>query len=168
MTLSLKRLKDKLKSQLGSLLKRLSEKLLNSEVKTIENDLIVVCDVDDTLVIWNNINWWSPGPGLVEFHDPLDSSRVYLKPHTSHINLLKKYKAQGYTIIVWSAGGYRWAESVVNTLGLQDIVDKRMSKPLKYIDDLKGPEGILGSRVYIPLEQINKVIEPSLPDVSTT
>lgn len=125
---------------------------------TIENDLIVVCDVDDTILMWNNVKWWEPDNDLLEITDPTDSSTVWLKPHKAHINLLKKYKAQGYTIIVWSAGGYRWARAAVNALGLDKIVDYRMSKPLKYIDDLKGPEGILGSRVYIPFEQVNKVI----------
>jgi hypothetical protein len=146
-------------------LRLLSDWLVRERPRTIENDLIVCTDIDDTLVIWNNVKWWEPGPGLVEFHDPTDSSRVYLKPHTAHIHLLRKYKAQGYTIIAWSAGGHRWARSVINTLGLDDIVDIRMSKPLKYMDDLKGPDGILGSRVYIPFEQVNKVIEPALDDV---
>lgn len=152
-------MQGKLKNRCGNLLRRLSERLLREAPRTIENDLIVVCDVDDTLVMWNNVKWWEPGPGLVEFCDPTDNGIVWLKPHTAHINLLKKYKAQGYTIIVWSAGGWRWAESVVKTLGLDHIVDVRQSKPLKFMDDLPANH-VLGNRVYIPLEQVNKVIEP--------
>lgn len=151
------------KSWLGKVLKNLSKKLLQ-ESTTIENDLIVVCDVDDTILLWNNVKWWEPGEDLLEITDPTDSSTVWLKPHTAHINLLKKYKAQGYTIIIWSAGGYRWARAATKALGLDKIADLRMSKPLKYIDDLKGPEGVIGSRVYIPVEQVNKIIEAALPD----
>lgn len=117
--------------------------------------------------MWNDIKWWEPGDDLLEIKDETDGGTVWLKPHTAHLNLLRKYKAQGYTIIVWSAAGYRWARSATKALGIEDIVDFRMSKPLKYIDDLRGPEGVLGSRVYIPLEQIKKVIEPAVPDDET-
>ena len=151
-----------MKILIGKFLKRLSEKLLPSV--TLENDLIVVCDVDDTICIWNNVKWHEPSEGLIEILDETDGSSVYLKPHTAHIRLLKKYKTQGYTVIVWSAAGYRWAKSAVTALGLDDTVDLRMSKPLKYIDDLIGPEGIIGTRVYIPLHQVDKVIEPALPE----
>lgn len=144
--------------------KSLSEKLLPKEPVVIENDLLVVCDVDDTIVMWNNIKWWEPGTDLLEITDQTDGGIVYLQPHKAHINLLKKYKAQGYTVIVWSAAGHRWAKSAVAALGLDSVVDYRMSKPLKYIDDLRGPEGVIGNRVYIPLEQVNKVIEPAIPE----
>ncbi len=85
-------------------------------------------------------------------------------PHLQHVKLLKAYKTQGYTVIVWSAQGYEWAQAAVNALNLNNIVDFKMSKPLKYVDDLKGPEGVIGSRVYIPFKQINKIIEPAVPD----
>lgn len=42
----------------------------------------------------------------------------------------------GQIVIVWSAGGYKWAESVVKSLGLSLFVDVAMSKPTWYYDDI--------------------------------
>jgi FMN phosphatase YigB (HAD superfamily) len=118
-------------------------------MQVITNDMMVMFDCDDTLVMWNNVNYWVPGPDKYEFIDSTDGGSAFLQIHKAHVNLLKKYKAQGYTVVVWSAAGYRWAESVVKTLQLEDYVDMVMSKPIKYVDDLSAKE-ILGSRVYIP------------------
>lgn len=129
-------------------------------MKVIDNDLIVFCDVDDTLLMQLQDKFWEPIENSIRIEHPLNKDIYYLVPHRAHINLLKSYKAQGYTVFVWSAQGKEWAKLAVQVLELEDTVDWVMSKPLKYVDDLKGPEGILGSRVYIPFEQVNKVIEP--------
>lgn len=129
----------------------------------VKNDMIVFCDVDDTLLMWNDVNWQGPGDNQIEITDPTDNSIVHLKPHVQHIALLKKYQAQGYTVIVWSAAGYRWADAAVKALKLEDVVTLVMSKPLKYVDDLTAKD-ILGNRVYIPFNQVNKIIEPALPE----
>lgn len=128
-------------------------------MKVIDNDMVVVIDCDDTLVMWNNNEYWINSPDKVEVTDPIDNATVYLIPHKQHIALVGKYKAQGYTVIVWSAAGYRWAEAVVKALKIENNVDFCMSKPLKYVDDLRA-EHILGSRVYIPIEQKDRVIKP--------
>lgn len=128
-------------------------------MKLVNSDMIVMFDVDDTILMWNNVDYRWPGEDKVELQDPYDKSIVYLKPHNQNINLMKKYKTQGYTVIVWSAGGYLWAEEAVNKLKINNLVDLVMSKPLKYVDDLKASE-ILGTRVYIPFDQVNKMIEP--------
>lgn len=125
----------------------------------VGSDLVVVIDCDDTLVMWNESEHWLPGPDKVCLQDPYDQSVVYLVPHKQHINLIKKYKKQGYTVIVWSAAGALWAKEVVDQLKLNDLVDLVMSKPIKYVDDLKAAE-ILGSRVYIPFKHVDRVIEP--------
>ncbi len=128
--------------------------------KLIGNDLVVVIDCDDTLVMWSETEERHlAGSGKVCLQDPYDQTTVYLLPHTQHINLIKKYKVQGYTVIVWSAAGALWAKEVVDQLKLHDYVDFIMSKPIKYVDDLKADE-ILGSRVYIPFKHKDKIIEP--------
>lgn len=113
----------------------------------IDNELVVFFDVDDTLVKWSSL-YWEPDDNKLQFIDPNDNSTVYLEPHKKHIELLKKYKGRGYIVIVWSAGGYQWAESVVKKLDLLSYVNIVMSKPIKYVDDLQAHE-ILGTRVFL-------------------
>lgn len=126
----------------------------------INNDQVVVVDVDDTLVMWNeDSDIYMPGEGKVELVDPYNNGMYFLLPHKEHIKLIQKYKSQGYTVIVWSAGGCLWANEVVSKLGIRNMVDFVMSKPIKYVDDLKAAE-ILGNRVYIPFKAKDKVIEP--------
>lgn len=117
-------------------------------MKVIESEQIVYSDVDDTLVLWSD-NFYLPGEGKIELVDPYDQSLIYLTPHIRHVKLLQDYNARGYTVIVWSAAGYRWAEVVVKALNLEPYVDYCQSKPLKFMDDLQAKD-ILGDRVYIP------------------
>lgn len=103
----------------------------------------VVCfDCDDTLVMWGKKT------NDVYIKDPYTDSDILLKKHNKHIKLLQDYKARGYYVVVWSAGGYLWAKAVVEGLGLRDSVDHIMAKPVKYVDDLDATE-ILGTRVYL-------------------
>jgi hypothetical protein len=64
---------------------------------------------------------------------------------------MKKHKARGHKIVVWSAGGWEWAKSVVETLELTEIVDLVMSKPAWFYDDIPSssfmPEH---NRIYKP------------------
>lgn len=119
-------------------------------MKVTESEMIVVCDVDDTLVMWSD-NFTQPHEGAIGFIDPYDNSVNYLTVHQMHVNLLKKYKGRGLFVRVWSAAGYKWAASVVKTLGLEDYVDSVETKPIKYMDDLPGDK-VLGARVYIPFK----------------
>lgn len=116
-------------------------------MKVIENDLIVYFDVDDTLVMWKD-PIYKPQPGAIEIVDKTDGTRVFLTPHHKHIELLKKYKARGYEVKVWSGGGWAWAESVIRTLGLTEFVDEVSSKPIKYVDDLPCQEW-MPNRIYL-------------------
>lgn len=116
-------------------------------MKVIEGENTVYCDVDDTLVMWDD-NFREPHEGAKKFLDPYDGSSNYLTPHKKHIELLKKYKGRGVTVIVWSAAGVKWAESVVKTLGLVEYVELVITKPNKIIDDLPV-EAIFSTRIYL-------------------
>lgn len=102
----------------------------------------VVCfDVDDTLVMWlSDAEKQKRRIELVAFNNPLTGRRIKLVPNTHSIERLKKEKGKGNTVVVWSAGGYQWAKTVVKRLLLTDYVDLIMSKPLGYIDDLHCTE----------------------------
>jgi len=126
-------------------------------MKTIDSEHVVMVDVDNTLVLWDKEHKKKPidfNNGYYtgkkkEFIDPYTNDRLYLTPHQVHIRLLRQYKGRGFTIIVWSMAGVKWAESVVKTLGIDDIVDYVMTKPSKHLDDKQDIDSIIGSRVYL-------------------
>lgn len=113
-------------------------------MQIIDSEQVVTFDVDDTLVMWG----MPTDSNSIGFKDPYDLSVNFLKPHKKHIALLKKYKGRGLKVIVWSAAGFRWAETVVKTLGLEDYVDYIMTKPAKVVDDLT-PNEFLPCRIYL-------------------
>lgn len=112
-------------------------------------------DVDDTLVMWDatpeelaehGIDFECPG-SLV-FFDEEDKPhyapgwKARLVPHRYHIEQMIKHKMRGHTNIVWSAGGYDWAEAVIRALKLERYVDLVISKPIWCYDDLPANEFI--------------------------
>jgi hypothetical protein len=112
----------------------------------IKNEQVIFCDVDDTLVMWQDP---SPSATMVTISDPY-SLRMYELPiNKGNLKVLKDRKKRGSTIILWSAGGWEWAKAVAVALDLQGHVDYCMSKPIGYIDDKKA-EKILGEHIYIP------------------
>lgn len=110
-------------------------------MQVIDNDHVACFDVDDTLINW----YWgydlelARQEGLtLEISDGKFSNSVV--PNKNHIELLKRYKGKGKTIIVWTAAGYEWGKRVVEALGLTEYVDFVMTKPEKYVDDLHADE----------------------------
>lgn len=114
-------------------------------MKVIANESTVFIDVDDTLVMWGTV----PGDEHVKVQSPHDGMYATLRPHHGHIKVLKDRKARGSFIVVWSSGGFAWAEAVVKALGLGAHVDICMTKPHMFIDDKQAHE-IMGERLYIP------------------
>lgn len=113
-------------------------------MKIISSDMVIMFDVDDTLVLWD-IDFSKP---IINIIDPYDNRTLELHPHYPHIKLLQEKKARGYIIVVWSQGGFAWAEAVVKALNLENYVDLIMSKPTTYVDDLPVNQW-LTDRVYI-------------------
>lgn len=100
-------------------------------------------DVDDTLVMWDlpdtmKNNLWIDG--------------TYFKVHKPHIEVLKKHAARGHTIIVWSQGGWEWAEKVVKALELEEYVDLVIEKPKWIYDDLPASK-FMPESYYLELEE---------------
>ncbi len=118
-------------------------------MRVVEIESTIFVDVDDTLVMWGVKA--KKGEKLIAVTNPHDGKQDYLAPHLGHIKVLKDRKARGSFIVVWSAGGYAWATSVVKALGIQDHVDLVMTKPHMYIDDKKASE-FMTEHLYIPYE----------------
>jgi len=117
-------------------------------VQVIRSSRIVMIDVDDTLVIWD----WKPfdphGENLISIENPEAKCAELVMPHSRHIQLLRQFKARGHTVVVWSQGGFAWAESVVKALGIENLVDFVMDKPNWYIDDLPA-EAFMRLPIYL-------------------
>lgn len=111
-------------------------------------------DVDDTLIMWDDLCRKGPDERgeRIKVVCPHDGMVTYHRPHHRHIGFLKKQKAKGYTVVVWSFSGTGWAAEVVRSLGLEDYVDFVTSKPTKWVDDLKDPNLALGTHVYLSEE----------------
>lgn len=131
-------------------------------MKINNNQVIIGCDVDGTLVRRKKLNDLG-NENYTGRHlyivNPYDKQNYGYIAHEAHIELLRQYKGRGFYIIVWSANGVGHAKSVVDALGLGDpadggdgTVDEVMTKCMKVMDDRKDVEGICGSRVYIPEE----------------
>lgn len=120
-------------------------------MKLIENENVVFCDVDETLVVWDKEYQHEKvsRDNEIILKDPYTGDTLYLQRHMPHIRLLKQYKGRGFTIIVWSKAGCKWSEEVVKKLGLEEYVDYCMTKPDRYLDDKTNPEEIIGVRVYL-------------------
>lgn len=112
------------------------------KLKILKGDHSFFSDIDETLIMHNTID------KDIVIQDPYDGKKRQYKMHKKHIKLLKDHKARGYTVIVWTANGYKWAKAVVKALGLKKHVDLIMTKPSKFCDDLPA-EGVLGPRIYL-------------------
>lgn len=103
-------------------------------------------DVDNTLIFaWSDI-----GDDLKSKLPMIEINGLMFYVHETHCQKLRELKARGHTVVVWSAGGADWAETVVNLLGLAESVDAVMAKPSWYFDDLPVEDWI-GRRCYVKL-----------------
>lgn len=114
-------------------------------MRTIDYEDIAPFDVDETLILHN------PPIGdfdYVDVKDPLTGGVIELAVHAPMVRLLKEAKHRGSFVIVWSRGGYKWAEAVVKALELENHIDQVMSKPRAYYDDTPVDQW-LKDRVYL-------------------
>lgn len=88
-------------------------------------------DVDDTLMEWKQCDPSDPNACKITNNGYV----FYKRPIQVHIDELKNQKMAGNTVVVWSAGGARWAEAVIKALKLEQYVDVVLTKPDFYYDD---------------------------------
>jgi hypothetical protein len=98
--------------------------------------------------MWDWKSFDPEGKNLISIHNPEANCSELVMPHERHIQLIRQFKARGHTIVVWSQGGWSWAESVVKTLGIENLVDIVMDKPNWYIDDLPA-EAFMRLPIYL-------------------
>jgi len=109
---------------------------MTNKLMILKSDNLIYFDVDETLVFWRTDNY--NDSDLIKVPDPYmreGQSFVKMVPHKRNIDLLKRNKGQGRSVVVWSAGGVFWAESVIKTLKLENYVDLIIAKPSVYVDD---------------------------------
>ncbi len=129
-------------------------------MQVINNELNAFVDCDNTLLMWDNPT--VPGKGKLEIE--YAGEKVYLTPHTYHVQIVRTYLERGYTVFIWSANGTKHAERVAKALKLEHPNRLYvMTKPMKHLDDNPNPASILGPRVYEP--DLTKPVEVSLPVV---
>lgn len=116
----------------------------------IDNEQVIGCDVDDTLVMWDDSydNSKVMSSNRIAVVDPYTGKTVFLTPHRRHIDLVRKFFIRGKTVVFWSQQGAKWAETIVKALGLEHDNAVIMTKPSAYIDDLPCTEW-MGNRIYI-------------------
>lgn len=116
-------------------------------MKLLNTDNALFVDCDETLILWGDAE--HEHDEEVKIQDPyIESCIVKVVIHKRNIDLVKRNKGQGKTIIVWSAGGSKHAETVVKAVKLEKYVDYVMSKPNQYVDDLDMKDWHC-SRIYL-------------------
>lgn len=109
---------------------------------------VYASDVDDTLLMWS-IPGDYKGPLVETNYQGFTDKAIPNIPAVKH---LKKMKARGYSVVVWSAGGSDWAEAAVKALGIEDWVDVVSPKIDFHLDDVDDPTDKLGKWAYIGLD----------------
>lgn len=103
----------------------------------LENSTVCF-DCCDTLVFYE---YPSDYPGEVkvityqQYRSPYPGKRR-MAINTAAVEALKEHKKRGDSVVVWSAGGWRWAKGIIESLNLEEYVDIIMDKPSKLYDDL--------------------------------
>jgi len=100
-------------------------------MQVIQNEHIVMFDCDETLIFNVGVKYSHPE----KFRIIYQGIKSFAIPHNTHIEALKTFKKNGYTVVVWSHGRWGWAEVVVKALKLQPYVDLIISKPNFIYDD---------------------------------
>ncbi|HEY5236210.1 MAG TPA: hypothetical protein VIJ14_08540 [Rhabdochlamydiaceae bacterium] len=126
----------------------------------IPGNKIVYTDCDDTLVFWHSTPEQKEKEGVL-FTCPgsmvwdVDGEEIgyanswseILVPNWPQIEELRKFKIRGHKIILWSAAGVEWCETIAKTLKLEDVIDVCICKPVYVIDDLPVSEFMPQSRL---------------------
>jgi phosphoserine phosphatase len=104
----------------------------------IKSSRSVFIDVDNTLIFAR-----AEFPRASQKEEEVIINGREFRIHLAHVEIIKDFKARGQCVVIWSQGGWEWANKIVEVLELEEYVDVIMSKPDWYFDD-KGSEDWLG------------------------
>lgn len=121
---------------------------------TILNESVEPFDVDGSLIIHQEPSTIPPGE-TIQVYDNVTELFVTVRKNLPMIRLLQEASHRGAYVIVWSAGGHRWADAVVRALNLRSEVSLVLTKPKVYFDD-KPVSDWLPYRVFIEPDVIYK------------
>lgn len=110
---------------------------------TFKERKTVYFDCDDTLLEWKTCNETTTGAIKIENN----GHEFYKKVIFENVEALIDHSMAGHVIVVWSAGGSTWAETIVKALGIENYVDVVLNKPDFYYDD-KDPSHWLPERQF--------------------
>jgi len=98
---------------------------------TIKAGRTAYFDVDDTLLKWESCSKHENNAVKV-----INNGHTFYKQAIyPNVEALKDHSQAGHVVVVWSAGGVEWAESVIHALRLEKYVDIVLTKPDWYYDD---------------------------------
>ncbi len=116
-------------------------------MKVNKSEQVICVDIDDTLIIWGEFD--KSKHKFIIVVDPHTGKHLELRVHEPHLKIIESRLVRGALLIVWSAGGYAWAEAVLQGLYLQYNESIHVySKPIAYVDDKKANEW-MGDHIYL-------------------
>ena len=89
-------------------------------------------DVDNTLLMQDQ---FIEIPDKYRVKMKLFEKYYYLKQNKKNIAKVKQMFSKGFTCILWSAAGVKWAKQAARALKLQKYFKYILSKPYLYMDD---------------------------------
>ncbi len=110
----------------------------------VKSDRVYYFDVDDTLVYWKP----RTSEHSASVHVKSEHIHAYINPNREMIAQMIQHCARGHSVVVWSRGGWQWAEAVVKALDIECYVTAVMSKPEGYYDDIPASE-FMGKPMYV-------------------
>lgn len=111
---------------------------------TFKERKTVFFDVDDTLLEWKTCDKKDKKAVKVANNGHVFYKRAVLP----NIEALKSHFLAGHLVVVWSAGGATWAETVIKALNLQKHVDVIINKPDFYYDDKDASHWLPSDRQF--------------------
>lgn len=130
-------------------------------LKLIKNERVIMCDIDDTLVMHGNDKQITDAK-YVSIIDPIDAcNRILLRVNEPMCRLVQEELTRGSQVCFWSRGGYQWAANVVDALWMSDHLDTDgyeclvLTKPFAYFDDTPVDKW-MNDRVYLTPDTVYK------------
>lgn len=119
-------------------------------------------DIDDTIIRWDVPTGDEKIDELVTVETRGIKETFLLNKY--NLEYITKLAVRGHVIILWSAAGSLWAESVAKALKIEHLVTACMSKPTYYVDDIKDANQFMGKHVFFDENGVRTGYTPKRDD----